>query len=80
MINALSTIDAPELRLKLKLKYSPLTADITPKVLERISIFRKLFVNRYAVAAGVTSSATTRMTPTVCNEATVTSVNNVISK
>ncbi len=37
------------------------------------------FVNKYAVAAGVINIATTSMTPTVCNDATVTNVSNTIN-
>ena len=56
-----------------------MTPDATPKLAAKKSIVDKRSVNKYAVAPGVISIATTKIIPTVCSEATVTSDNNNIN-
>ena len=45
-----------------------------PNVADNTIIMCNRFVNKYAAEAGAMSIDTTRMTPTVCKDATVTSV------
>lgn len=49
-----------------------------PKVEASTIIIDNRLVNRYAVDAGVINNETTKITPTVCSDATVTKVNNTI--
>ena len=56
----------------------PITEESAPKMDDSTIIVDNRLVSRYAVDAGVINNDTTRITPTVCNEATVTNVNNII--
>ena len=49
-----------------------------PNIDDSTIIVDNRLVSKYAVDAGVINSDTTSITPTVCNEATVTNVNNTI--
>ena len=69
---------APDDALYSKLKYKPEMAESAPIVLASRIMTDKRFVSRYAVAAGVMSKATTRITPTACNAVTVTTVSTTI--
>src|SRR5690625_4324264 len=75
---AANTITAPDSRLYSELTYKPITDDKAPKNAANTIISENLFVNKYAVDAGVMSIATTNTTPTVCKEATVVNVNSTI--
>lgn len=52
--------------------------EAAPKNAAKNIIVANRFVSKYAVEAGVINIATTRTTPTVCKEATVTNVNKTI--
>src|SRR5690625_4212662 len=61
-------------------KAIPTTLASAPRAAEsRVMVVRRS-VRRYAVEAGITSIATTKMMPTVCREATVTRVSSAISR
>ena len=80
MAVAAKAITGPDGILYKKLKYSPVMEDTAPKNAARTTMMDRRFVNKYAVEAGVINKETTRITPTVCNEATVTKVNkNIIA-
>src|SRR5699024_12661684 len=66
------TITAPDDKMCTKLKYRPITAENDPKSEDNIIMNHNQLVNKDAVDAGVISMATTRTTPTVCREETVT--------
>src|SRR5450830_893814 len=68
-----STIVAPDAASAHRLTYSPTTADTTPTRIARPIIRPKRTVSSWAVAAGVTSIATTRMMPTALSETTIVS-------
>ena len=69
-----SAMTGPDGKLYKKLKYKPITDDNAPKNPANTTMTDNLFVSRYAVDAGVISIDTTKMTPTVCKDATVTNV------
>ena len=75
---AAKAITGPEGILYKKLKYSPVMEDTAPKNAASTTMTDSRFVNRYAVEAGVINKDTTRITPTVCSEATVTNVSKNI--
>ncbi len=56
----------------------PMIEEDAPNMAERTIIVDNLLVNKYAVEAGVINIETTRITPTVCKEATVTKVKRTI--
>ena len=74
-----NTMTTPDGKLNVTLKNSPITDDIIPINAEVKIIVDNLLVNKYAVDAGVINNETTKITPTVCSEATVTNVNKIIS-
>lgn len=74
-IAAVSTIAGPEAQLNVKLKYKPITDEITENVAAKTIMCDNRFVNKNAVAAGVINMATIKIIPTVCKAVTVTSVN-----
>ena len=74
-----NTMTTPDGKLKVTLKNSPITDDTMPINAEVKIIVDNLLVNKYAVDAGVINNETTKITPTVCSEATVTNVNKIIS-
>ena len=75
---AAKAMTGPDGMLCKKLIYKPMTEAEAPKNEASTIIMDNRFVNKYAVDAGVINIETTRITPTVCNEATVTRVNNTI--
>src|SRR5699024_10614731 len=77
---ATTTMDGPLDKLKLKLKNSPTIALIAPIAADKNIIVDMRCVSKYAVDAGVMSNETTRITPTVCSDTTVTSVNMSMSR
>src|SRR5699024_7548509 len=76
IIVAANTITAPDSKLYSELMYKPITAEKAPKNAANTIITENLFVNKYAVDAGVISMATTKTAPTVCNDATVVKGSN----
>jgi hypothetical protein len=74
------TITGPEAKLYVLLKKSPTMAASAPRLAAKNIILDNFCVIKNAVAAGVINMATTKITPTVCKEATVTSVSKIISR
>ena len=77
---AVKTIAGPDAQLKVKLRYNPITDEKTENTAAAIIICDNRFVNKKAVAAGVTSIATIKMMPTVCKAVTVTNVSTNINE
>ena len=74
------TIDPPVSRSNQKLKYMPNILEIIALITEMIVILSNLSVNKYAVAPGVISIATTRTIPTDCNPTTADKDRHVSSR
>src|SRR5699024_6944538 len=73
-----NTMTTPDGKLYEKLKNKPMTADNAPINDDITIIVDSRSANKYAVAAGVISRETTRITPTVCSDATVAKVSRTI--
>ena len=75
---AANAITGPEGKLYTQLKYIPIIDDSAPKSEASTIMVDNRLVNKQAVDAGVISNETTNITPTVCNDATVTKVRSTI--